>query len=292
MDAVHIWPSVRAAGLPMLVSLHGHDINTDRSWWESGQAGLRARVYPRRLIAMSRHPRVAFVAVSNAVRRRAIEYGLPAEKITVRYIGVDTEQFTLCAPPLNARRRQILFVGRMVEKKAPLLMVRAYALVRKRLSDVSLTMIGDGPLRQATEELASNLGVPVNFTGALSSEHVRRWMQKARVFCLPSVTAANGDAEGLPISLLEAQSSGVPVVTTRHSGNPEALLEGSTGLLVNEQDCNALSEALCFALTNEAFLESASALSASFIQQRFCIRNTTRALEEIYDHLCQDAAKQ
>ena len=89
-DATDIWPSAKAAGLPMLVTLHGFDINIHKWWWEKGNGGLRRRVYPRRLLKMAQEPSVRFIAVSKAIKQRAIEYGIPEEKITVSYIGVDT----------------------------------------------------------------------------------------------------------------------------------------------------------------------------------------------------------
>ena len=144
-DASDIWPSVKAAGLPMLVTLHGYDITIHREWWEAGHGGLRRRVYPRRLLHMAEYPTVHFIAVSKAVKERAIKFGIPEGKITVAYIGVDTRRFKLGGLPLEQRRKRILFVGRMVEKKAPLLMIRAFADVRRVIPDAELAMIGDGP---------------------------------------------------------------------------------------------------------------------------------------------------
>ena len=77
----------------MLVTLHGYDININRGWWEAGYGGPAMRNYPKRLLELASHPRVSFIAVSEAIRRRAISYGIPEEKITVRYIGVDTSKF-------------------------------------------------------------------------------------------------------------------------------------------------------------------------------------------------------
>src|SRR5690606_12677303 len=119
IDATDIWPSVKKAGLPMLVTLHGYDINIDREWWEDGHEGLRRRVYPQRLLTMAKDPKVHFIAVSQAIKKRAIEFGITPEKITVSYIGVDTDRFKPAGLPLSERKRRVLFVGRMVEKKAP-----------------------------------------------------------------------------------------------------------------------------------------------------------------------------
>src|SRR5690606_12032101 len=93
-SAVDVWPVARRAGLPILVTLHGYDISISRDWWEEGNSGLRRRSYPSSLLAMAKHPNVNFIAVSNAIMRRAVNFGIPSEKVHVRYIGVDTDKFT------------------------------------------------------------------------------------------------------------------------------------------------------------------------------------------------------
>jgi glycosyltransferase involved in cell wall biosynthesis len=282
-DATAIWPSVKAAGLPLLVTLHGQDINIHREWWEAGHGGWRERSYPRRLLRMAADPAVRFIAVSQAIRQRAIEYGIPDEKISVCYIGVDTQRFQPGGLPLAARRKRILFVGRMVEKKSPLLLVRAFAGVRARIPDAELMMIGDGPLLGAAKELAAQLQVPVEFAGACSPEQVVAELHQARVFCLPSMTARNGNAEGFPIVLMEAQASGVPVVTSARGGATEGLLARRTGDAVAEGDLGQLIEALHAWLLDDALVGNASAAAAQFMRDNFDIRHCTRQLESLYE---------
>jgi glycosyltransferase involved in cell wall biosynthesis len=281
-DATEIWPSVKAAGLPMLVTLHGYDINTHPRWWQAGHGGFRRRVYPRRLLKMARDPAVRFVAVSKALRRRAVEYGIPEAKISVGYVGVDTQRFEPGGLPLPQRRKRILFVGRLVEKKAPLLMVRAFAALRRDLPDVELTMVGDGPLLNATKRLAEELSVPVQFLGAGSWQDVRTQLQEARVLCLPSVTAPNGDAEGFGLVILEAQACGVPVVTSALGGAEEGLLPGVTGFACREGAVSELVAGLRKLLCDDAVLASASAAAAHFARSAFDIRHCSGALEFLY----------
>jgi len=282
-DATDIWPSIKAAGLPMLVTLHGYDINTHRSWWEAGHGGRRRRVYPRRLLALGREPAVRFLAVSQAIKRRAIAYGLPEDKISISYIGVDTQRFAHAGVPLARRAKRILFVGRMVEKKAPLLMVRAFAAVRSEIPDAELVMVGDGPLRAAAQDLARELGVTVTFLGAQSWEAVREQLHEAKVFCLPSVTAANGDAEGLPLVVLEAQASGVPVITSARGGAEEGIVDGETGRACGEGALDELVAALCTFLCDDEMAARASQAATRFVRAAFDLRNCSRALEHLYE---------
>ena len=167
---------------------------------------------------MANRPRVSFIAVSEAIRSRAISFGIPESKIEVRYIGVDISKFTPGGRPLTKRERRALFVGRLVEKKGCEFLVRAFANVQEAVPNASLVIVGDGPLRDPLQSLANDLKIRVQFRGVLSGADVSRELHLARVFCLPSVTAANGDAEGFGMVLLGSQASGVPVVTSALGG--------------------------------------------------------------------------
>lgn len=283
IDATEIWPSVKATGLPMVVTLHGYDINIRREWWESGRDGLRRRVYPRRLLKMARDPKVTFIAVSRAIKDRAVTYGIPVEKISVAYIGVDTDRFKPGKIPLDRRKKRILFVGRMVPKKAPLLLIDAFAEVGAQIHDAELVMIGDGPLLAEAKRRASELGVKVEFLGAQSADSVLAQMHQARVFCLPSVVAENGDAEGLPISIIEAQACGVPAVVTSHSGNEESIIPGVSGFLVKEHDVKGLSQKIIKILSDEMFSESASEMAVFLVKEKFELVSNCLKLGRIYE---------
>lgn len=279
-DATDIWPSVRAAGLPMLVTLHGADINIHRWWWEQGRDGLRRRVYPRRLLKMAQEPSVRFIAVSNAIKQRAIEYGIPADKITVSYIGVDTERFKPGGLPLAQRKKRILFIGRMVENKGPLLMIRAYAEVRNQVPDAELVMIGTGPLLEAAQQLAQELAMPVKFLGARSSDEVLEQLHQARVLCLPSFTVANGSSEAFGLVLLEAQACGVPVVSSAKGGAYEGLIDQETGYRFPEGDYFACANHIAAAIGLNTSKTVGQA--RDFVEKNFNIKTQAKELEEIY----------
>lgn len=284
-DATDIWPSVKSVGLPMLVTLHGYDINIHREWWEAGHGGGHRRDYPRRLLKMAGDPSIAFIAVSNAIKQRAVGYGIPAEKITIAYVGVDTCRFRPGQVPLARRSRRILFVGRMVEKKAPLLMVRAFSEVRKGMPDAELVMVGDGPLLGEARRFAEALNLPVSFRGSCTSDEVLAELHQARVFCLPSITAANGDAEGLPISILEAQACGVPVVTSATGGVSEGLIDGETGGVFQNGSTTGLASELRQWLDEGRATPGVSRAASNFAADRFGLGKCSGLLEEIYDEV-------
>jgi len=285
IDAVTFWPIAKRLDIPVVITLHGYDINIYREHWQQLDF---VRNYPDRLLTISRRPNVYFVAVSAAIRQRAIEFGIPADRIVVRYVGIDPSRFSFSGKPIHERRRRVLFVGRFVEKKGGEILIKAYARVRASVPDAELVMVGDGQLTQRLKELAQQLNVPVEFTGRLPSTEVKKQMDEARVFCLPSLVAANGDAEGMGMVILEAQACGVPVVTSARGGATEGINEGVTGLAFAEGDIVALSEHLISLLTDDARAKSMSRSAPNFIAGKFDIHQCTRLLEDFYEEITQE----
>jgi glycosyltransferase involved in cell wall biosynthesis len=144
-------------------------------------------------------------------------------------------------------------------------------------------MVGAGPLLDDARSLARDLGVRVDFLGARTSDEVLDQIHAARVLCLPSVTAANGDAEGFGLVLLEAQACGVPVVTSALGGASEGLIDGRTGYAVAEGDVEGLVQKLLPLLEDAALADSASMAAARFVAAAFDILTCSGRLERIYD---------
>lgn len=282
-SAIEIWPYARALRLPLLVTLHGHDICTSRAWWHSYPKGNRWRDYPERLARIALHPTVRFLAVSNAIKEKAIAFGLPEDKIQVSYIGIDVRKFVPVAVPVGARARRVLFVGRLVEKKGVRYLLEAFLIVQRHVSDAELVIVGDGPLREELEKHASAIGLKsAVFKGVLSSEEVVEEMNSSRVLCTPSITASNGDAEGFGLVLLEAQSSGLPVVTSASGGATEGVVDGVTGYSIREKDVEAMSERLMEILCNNELATAMGGAARRFVEANFSLLQCSARLEDQY----------
>ena len=121
----------------------------------------------------------------------------------------------------------LLAVGRMIPKKAPLTTIEAFARVAADFPSRRLEMIGDGPLLEDARRLAAERGLAdrVAFLGLQPHPVVREKMARAAVFLQHSVTDADGNEEGLPIAIQEAMASGAVVISTRHAGIPDAVVE-------------------------------------------------------------------
>lgn len=229
--AVRLVPPCRRLNIPLVAHFHGFDASAD-DVLEKYRTGYRD------LFSSA----ACLVVVSEAMRTRLIAEGAPPEKTVVNVYGVDCARFGGAdpqkAPPV------FLAAGRFVPKKSPHSTIRAFAKVYRQNDQARLRMIGDGPLLEECRRLAGLLDVEpaVTFLGAQPHEAVAREMRRARAFVQHSVRASNGDCEGTPVAILEAGASGLPVVATRHGGIPEVVVDGTTGLLVDEFDVPAMAE--------------------------------------------------
>jgi len=263
--------------LPLLVTLHDYDVTTSDE--ELRKLTRYSATYIRRRPRLGRQAS-AFLAVSEFLKAKAVERGFPERKIIVHYIGIDVDRFRV--RPASETEPLVLFVGRLAEKKGVRYLIQAMAEVQAKHPDIKLIVAGDGPLRAELEAQAAASLKSYEFVGVQSSDQVREWYQRARVFCGPSVTASSGETEGLPITLLEAQASGLPAVATYHAGIPEAVVAGETGLLAPEHDAPALARHLCDILGNPDFGVRLGAAAAARIRLRFNLEKQTEALEDIY----------
>lgn len=244
--------------------------------------GHSRKHYPDRLIEIGRDSRVTFLAVSNAVKQQAIGFGLPEEKVKVSYIGIDDDDF-MPSNILCSERRDILFVGRLVEKKGCQYLLDAFRLIKDDFPDTKITVAGDGPLRGGLEKFAQANNINADFLGAVSGGDVASLMRQARVFCLPSIRAENGDAEGFGLVILEAQASGVPVITSAEGGRQEGIIHGKTGFSHEERDVQALSMYLRRLLSDDDLANEFSKKAREFVSEKLKIADCTDALEKLYD---------
>ncbi len=186
--------------------------------------------------------------ISRHWRRKLERLGAEPTRMQVLHMGVDLRGLPYRARSLKeGETLRILSVARLMEKKGIRYAIEALALARERLGrPFEYHIAGDGLLRAELEELvrARGLSKEVVFDGWQTAEQVSALLDRAHVLLAPSVTAKDGDMEGIPVALMEAMARGLPVLTTEHSGIPELVKNGETGLTVPERDAEALARAL------------------------------------------------
>jgi colanic acid/amylovoran biosynthesis glycosyltransferase len=220
---------------PLVTFFHGADMSR---WLDQKGKGTYAHLFERGELMLS---------ISDFWVKRLVELGCPAEKIRVHRMGVDLRKISFKERTIKPGERvQILSVARLTEKKGLSYAIDAMNLLRQKRDDFDFHIVGDGPLRAELEAQVKRLDIASNV-------HLHGWKTQEQIFALqdsvhigltPSVTASDGDMEGLPVALMESLAAGLPVVSTYHSGIPELVKDGECGYLVQERDVPALAERL------------------------------------------------
>jgi colanic acid/amylovoran biosynthesis glycosyltransferase len=271
-------PLMRLLKVPMIVTFYGLDATMTDSY--ALQSSLSTRVYLKRREALKRETDL-FIGVSEFIKQKLIAQGFPEEKVIAHYYGVDIKQFQ--SNTALPRKPIVLFVGRFSEKKGCEYLIRAMAEVQKVMDEVELVLIGDGELRTELEELAAKLLHRYQFLGFQTQSVVQDWMNQAMLLVVPSITASNGDSEGLPTVVVEAQAMGLPVVASNHAGIPQAVIHGETGFLTNERDIEGLAENCLWLLKDPELWHRFSLKGKEHVENNFDLAMQTRTLESIYE---------
>lgn len=285
VEGLYAFKAAKRLDVPLITTLHGYDV-TVSSW------GLAKACRPAWLhYALGRGKfftgETHFICVSEHIKKLALAQGVREEQCVVIGTGVDSDLIRPCLPP---EEPVVLHVARLVEKKGTEYLIRAFKAVRENVPDARLRIVGEGPLRTSLERLSSELGLgeSVSFLGPLAHSEVLREIQACTVFSLPSVTAENGDQEGLGQVALEAAATGRPVIATRHGGLQEAVLDGESGLLVDERNVPQLTEAISLVLGDKALARTLGDVGRSRVVKDFDLRKQAGKVEQFYRQVAGD----
>ncbi len=218
------------AGVPIIVQFLGFDAFNYNTLRKYSGPYIKMFAYARKVIV-----------VSEDMKNQLVSLGLDSHKIENISCGVDVNLYSGSRPAGN--KRVFISVARLSEKKGPDKTILAFNKVHKVFPDSELWMVGDGEMMEYCLNLVREheLEEAVKFLGRKTPAEISELYKKSRCFVQHSIKSSRGDSEGLPVSLLEALSSGLPVVSTRHAGIVEAVQQNENGFLVNEGDINEMA---------------------------------------------------
>ncbi len=280
IDAVATLPLANRLGVPLITTLHGFDVTTRPSvFLKSGRPSLVNAVLWR---GQLQRKGALFVCVSDFIRNQALAAGYPEDRTITLPIGIDLERFL---PSEERTPGLIVHVARLVEKKGTVYLLRALARIAAQHPDSRLMILGDGPLREELTREATALGISdrVTFAGMRSHAESIDLIGRAACVCVPSVTAASGDSEGLPTVIFEAGAVATPVLASRTSGIPEAVIDGETGFLAPERDVEAIADRLSTLLADSELQRRFGRRARALMQDNFDMARQTAKLEDWYD---------
>lgn len=218
------------AGISFSVTAHANDI-FERGW----------------LLEEKVERSAFFAAISEFNKRYLAAQGINVDKVCISRCGVDFDQFTRRQTHQPSKKIVVGVVARLVEKKGLDTLVHSLERLKNQGEKVELLIAGSGPLETELRLLASKLDFTdsdVRFLGAMSHAKVAEFIKSLDIFVLPCKQDVNGDMDGIPVVLMEAMLSGVPVISTNLSGIPELIEDKQTGLLILPGDDQGLANAI------------------------------------------------
>jgi glycosyltransferase involved in cell wall biosynthesis len=264
----------RLSDLSWSFTAHGSDLHRE-------QAMLREKVAEAKFT----------IAISEYNKRFILERAQNenTDQIKVVHCGVDPTVFVREARPEGACRPkdppfEIVCVGTLHAVKGQRHLIHAAAHLSELDLDWKLHLVGEGEDRSALTALASELGVGhrIEFHGALDREGVRSVLRRADVCVAPSVPTSDGRREGIPVVLMEAAATGLPLVASRLSGIPELVEDGKTGLLVEPGDENGLAEALLRLAAEPRLRQELGRAAQELVEKEFCLKRNVDCLESLF----------
>lgn len=276
---VHLLPFIKGWEKPCVVSFHGMDVQTraDKPEYESQLREL-LQVVP------------LVLARSFSLRERLLALDCPPEKIRINRTGIPLEQFPFQNRPApRAGAWRFVQACRLIPKKGLRTALMAFAQFVARFPQARFTIAGEGPMQRELEECVRELKLEgaVTLRGFLAQKELCALYAESHIFLHPSELTSDQNQEGIPNSMLEAMSTGLPVLATWHGGIPEAVENGVTGLLVRERDHAALFHTM-LALTDvpERWAAFGRAASES-VRANFERGKQIEKLESFYDEARQ-----
>jgi glycosyltransferase involved in cell wall biosynthesis len=262
----------RRSATPLVVHFHGYDAYQEVTL-------ERHRESYRRLFGVADK----IIAVSKDMVRQLERLGARRECIEYNPYGVDIDLLQGGRP--GAVDPTVLALGRFVEKKAPQLTLQAFAKVQREEPKSRLVMLGDGPLREPCISLSRELQIEgcVSFPGSVAHENVVSWMLRSRCFVQHSRKAADGDSEGTPVAILEAASCGLPVVSTRHTGIVEAVIDDVSGFLVDEGDVDGMANQMLRFVREPELAERMGAAGRRHIVANYSLERSLGRLRRVLE---------
>jgi glycosyltransferase involved in cell wall biosynthesis len=183
-------------------------------------------------------------------------------------------------------------VGRLVEKKSPIDLARAFKYAVDVVNSdtrLKLTIAGDGPLRADLEREVQKLGIEnhVSILGEVAHSRVSDLLADANLYTQHCKTASDGDQEGQGVSFVEAAASGLPIVSTRHNGLTDVILDGETGYLVGEGDFEAMGEKIAWLAERPSQWCRLGRAGRRHVEENFNLQDQVCEIQEILSHLTE-----
>ena len=263
---IYAWCALRNSPIPLLSTCH--------TWYDNSRLLRAYGIADRRVLRSF----AAVVAVSAEVRGQLIHAGVPSKRVSIIANGIDTHPFqqTRATGSDPSRPLTVGLVGRLSPEKGVDLFLQAAANVLTQLPETRFVVVGEGPDRPALEALLQRLKL---------RDRVRlpgRRDDMPAVYASLDLLVSSSRQEGLPVSLLEAMASGLPILATSVGEVPSLIRDQQTGLLVPPNDVQSLSQAMTTLLTDPALRHRLAAQAKQLVETEFSAHTMTQHYRSVY----------
>jgi colanic acid/amylovoran biosynthesis glycosyltransferase len=262
----------------MVVALRGHDITNN-------EVKNDPTIYQKLFNEAD-----LFLPVCHYFKNIAIGLGCHPDKVIVHHSAIDCSLFFFRKKKRRKHEKiHLVSVCRLVEKKGLDIALQAIAQISKKYKNVHFTIVGSGRLRASLELLVKKLGIKdkVSFFGWATQAQIVNILDKSHIFLLPSITASNGDEEGIANALKEAMAMGVVAVATRHAGNSELIEDGISGFLVSQKNSKELARKIKYVIDHPEICKSMGRVARKKIEDEFETKKSIKELEQIFYQLIE-----
>lgn len=262
---------------PWICTSHGGDL--------LGLNGWLLNLIKRHVIRSSSR----LTVVSKALADCALSLGAETEQLQTISMGVDTrERFSPSTTSVRSDS-ELLFVGRLVEKKGATYLLDAMPEIIRRCPGVHLSIVGNGPEESALKQQAGRLGVAhaVTFLGPLDNSEIPELYRRTTIFVAPSIVTVQGDQEGLGLVLVEALACECPVIATDLPAIRDVVINGVNGLICRQRDSADLAAKVCSLLACADLRDKLGKAGRQYVQQHFDWTTVSERYAALIDELAQ-----
>jgi glycosyltransferase involved in cell wall biosynthesis len=258
-------------GVPLLLSVHGGDVFTF-----DAPLARRAKTFAMR--------RAAGIVVNSSATREKVLALMGSTAPTVVPMGVQLDRFAAVTTRTTHTALRVLFVGRLSEEKGVRDLLDAVVRLRDRGVDVQVRIAGTGPQEKELRGQVSKAGLDdvVEFLGWVAQVDIPDQYRWADVFAGPSVTSSTGWVEALGVVLIEAAATGLPVVATATGGIRDVVIDGKTGIIVDERSPDQLADALQTLAADPALRRRLGTAARTHVENSFAWPQIARSYAEEY----------
>jgi len=269
-------------GIPLLVSFYGDDASAapKRKEWEEGYKRLFEKAD-------------SFIAICEDMKQELISHGCPEEKIHIVHVATDLNTYSYKERniPEDGTTINFLKIAKFEGKKGIKYLLEAFNRLSNKMDNVKLTLVGYGPDLDKIKYQIDNLNLEDNVELIDTTEItktdeifplIKKLLQKKDIFVHPSLTTENNDKEGTPTIIMAASSCGMPVISTKHAGIPEVVVDGETGYLVPEKDVDALYKKMKYLAENPMLWNKMGKAGRKHIEKEFSRKSLTKNLQKVY----------